>query len=411
MKLFVTGAAGFIGSNYVRHVLATTDDEVTIYDALTYAGNLDEHPRRARRPPVPLRPRRHLRPGRRARARWTATTPSSTSPPRATSTARSSDAVRVRAHQLLRHERAVRRRPTGRRRAVPAHLDRRGVRLDRGRARSRETDLLDAALAVLGGQGRLRPDRAVATSPTYGLPVVVTRCSQQLRPVPVPREGHPAVHHQPARRQAGAAVRRRRQRARLDPRRGPQPRRRSRARAGHGRRDLQHRRPQRDHQPRAHVPAARADRARRERSSSRSPTGSATTGATRSNIDKITALGWKLERDVRRLRSAHRRLVPRPPRLVGAAEGQRRSRDAGARHRRGRPARPRRALRVRGGGRRGRRGSTTRRSTSPTATPCSARSTTSGPTPSSTARRGRRSTPASRDPDRAWLATTPLAVR
>lgn len=41
MKLFVTGAAGFIGSNYVRHVLATTDDEVTVFDALTYAGNLE----------------------------------------------------------------------------------------------------------------------------------------------------------------------------------------------------------------------------------------------------------------------------------------------------------------------------------------------------------------------------------
>ena len=40
MKLFVTGAAGFIGSNYVRHVLAATDHSVTIYDALTYAGNL-----------------------------------------------------------------------------------------------------------------------------------------------------------------------------------------------------------------------------------------------------------------------------------------------------------------------------------------------------------------------------------
>ena len=39
MKLFVTGAAGFIGSNYVRHVLETTDDEVTVFDALTYAGN------------------------------------------------------------------------------------------------------------------------------------------------------------------------------------------------------------------------------------------------------------------------------------------------------------------------------------------------------------------------------------
>jgi len=41
MKLFVTGAAGFIGSNFVRHVLANSDDEVTVYDALTYAGNLD----------------------------------------------------------------------------------------------------------------------------------------------------------------------------------------------------------------------------------------------------------------------------------------------------------------------------------------------------------------------------------
>ena len=41
MRLFVTGGAGFIGSNYVHHVLATTDDEVTVFDALTYAGNLD----------------------------------------------------------------------------------------------------------------------------------------------------------------------------------------------------------------------------------------------------------------------------------------------------------------------------------------------------------------------------------
>ena len=40
MKLFVTGGAGFIGSNYVRWVLNHTADEVTVYDALTYAGNL-----------------------------------------------------------------------------------------------------------------------------------------------------------------------------------------------------------------------------------------------------------------------------------------------------------------------------------------------------------------------------------
>lgn len=40
MKLFITGGAGFIGSNYVRHVLASSDDDVTVFDALTYAGNL-----------------------------------------------------------------------------------------------------------------------------------------------------------------------------------------------------------------------------------------------------------------------------------------------------------------------------------------------------------------------------------
>jgi dTDP-glucose 4,6-dehydratase len=39
VRLLVTGGAGFIGSNLVRHLLATSDDEVTVYDALTYAGN------------------------------------------------------------------------------------------------------------------------------------------------------------------------------------------------------------------------------------------------------------------------------------------------------------------------------------------------------------------------------------
>jgi dTDP-glucose 4,6-dehydratase len=40
-RLFVTGGAGFIGANYVRHVLAESDHSVTVFDALTYAGNLD----------------------------------------------------------------------------------------------------------------------------------------------------------------------------------------------------------------------------------------------------------------------------------------------------------------------------------------------------------------------------------
>lgn len=40
-SFLVTGGAGFIGSNFVRQVVATTDHRVTVVDALTYAGNRD----------------------------------------------------------------------------------------------------------------------------------------------------------------------------------------------------------------------------------------------------------------------------------------------------------------------------------------------------------------------------------
>ena len=41
-EIFVTGGAGFIGSAFVRLLLAETDNcEITNFDALTYAGNLD----------------------------------------------------------------------------------------------------------------------------------------------------------------------------------------------------------------------------------------------------------------------------------------------------------------------------------------------------------------------------------
>src|SRR4051794_15517153 len=39
MRFLVTGGAGFIGSNFVHHVLRTTDHAITVLDALTYAGN------------------------------------------------------------------------------------------------------------------------------------------------------------------------------------------------------------------------------------------------------------------------------------------------------------------------------------------------------------------------------------
>ena len=42
MRLLVTGGAGFIGSNFIRHVLAThPEDRVVNLDALTYAGNVE----------------------------------------------------------------------------------------------------------------------------------------------------------------------------------------------------------------------------------------------------------------------------------------------------------------------------------------------------------------------------------
>jgi dTDP-glucose 4,6-dehydratase len=50
-NLVVTGGAGFIGSNFVRHVLARTDHRVVVVDKLTYAGSIEnleglaKHPR------------------------------------------------------------------------------------------------------------------------------------------------------------------------------------------------------------------------------------------------------------------------------------------------------------------------------------------------------------------------------
>lgn len=44
MKILVTGGAGFIGSNFVKHLLRDTDHDATIIDSLTYSGtkkNLD----------------------------------------------------------------------------------------------------------------------------------------------------------------------------------------------------------------------------------------------------------------------------------------------------------------------------------------------------------------------------------
>ena len=53
MRILVTGGAGFIPSNLIRHLLDATEHEVVSLDALTYGGNLENltdvmsHPRLA----------------------------------------------------------------------------------------------------------------------------------------------------------------------------------------------------------------------------------------------------------------------------------------------------------------------------------------------------------------------------
>jgi len=44
MALLVTGAAGFIGSNFIKYKLANSDEKIIVLDKLTYAGNLENLP-------------------------------------------------------------------------------------------------------------------------------------------------------------------------------------------------------------------------------------------------------------------------------------------------------------------------------------------------------------------------------
>ena len=167
MRLFVCGGAGFIGSDFIRRMLAKHADwEIVCYDKLTYAGNLDnllpvaEDPRYsfvrgcicsrdevdggARRGGTRRRDRElRRRDARRPLDRLARGLP---------------------LHRRHRHPQPARTRARARHRAHGAGLDRRGLRLHRVRLVLRDRPAA-AVEPVLGVQGRAATCRCSRTTP------------------------------------------------------------------------------------------------------------------------------------------------------------------------------------------------------------------------------------------------------
>jgi hypothetical protein len=158
--ILVTGAAGFIG-NFVRLLLRERPRwHVIAYDALTYAGNLenladcrdhDAAPSSAATSATPLRWRRCLTA---ASTRWSTSRPSRTSI--AAFTAR-----RIRAHQRHGYAGAARPGPRARGQTVRAGFHRRGLRL----ARADRQVYRDMPLAPTARTARRRRQPICSCSP------------------------------------------------------------------------------------------------------------------------------------------------------------------------------------------------------------------------------------------------------
>ena len=281
-RILVTGGAGFISSNMIRYLLDTTEHEVVTMDALTYAGNVNnladvmEH-ERLRFIQGDIRDVTDVASaleGIDVIVNAAAESHVSKSISEGGSEFVTTNVVGT---QVLLD--AMRDLPRGR--AVHPDLLVGGLRHGRDRADDRGPPA-QPALAVCRHQGRRRPAGLlvlVHVRPAdHDHPAV-----QQLRPVPAPREGHPALHHPGALRPAADHPRRRprqpRLAARLRHRQGDHGRLRGAARADRRRDDQRRHGHRRDGRAdRRHDP--RHPRQALCRSSGTSPTGPVRSTAT-----------------------------------------------------------------------------------------------------------------------------------
>ena len=202
MRWLVTGGLGFIGSTFIRLALRERPElEIVNLDAMTYAGNPGESGGRRRRPALSLpSAATSAIPMPFARPSATASTRSSTSPPRRTSTARSS--IRKRSCKPTSSartscskrcasaaSRATCRSPPTKCTATSPKASR--ARADPLRPRS------PYSASKAGGDLQV-----LAYRTTYHPPVTDHARQQHVRAVPVSREAHPALRHQPDRRPA-----------------------------------------------------------------------------------------------------------------------------------------------------------------------------------------------------------------